>query len=286
MIQHALAPSGAKVTESTLASDPGTFGEREIDILIETAVGPYTIKIAVEAKHEGRKMDSTKFESILGKYLVEGGVKVNKIVIVTHHGFFQPVIDRAKQLRVDLFTLEQAKALDWASLLPQQLNFNIPPHLCGFGVFPEIPSEVKDDVLRNGCLTCVHGHNHGTLLNFLGRVFIPGFFRDNLTVLPQMAELAKNGTSGEAKADVSARLGHPMILSNGGQRFPVERIDFRIHLVSATGQMEYSLCRLNALEGETTELQLGEAIIAGKRIRLMMPNGTKSEKIVIRLDPV
>ena len=88
-------------------------------------------------------MDSTKFESILGKYLVEGGVKVDKIVVITHHGFYQPVVDRAKQLKIDLFTLEQAEALDWASLLPKSLHFSMPPHLCGFQVWPEIDQELE-----------------------------------------------------------------------------------------------------------------------------------------------
>ena len=95
LVQKALAPKGAKVTESFLMELPGTGEAREIDVLIETSVGPYRIKIAVEAKDHYRKMDSTQFEAILGKYS-EGGVKVDKIVVVTSSGFYQPVIERAR----------------------------------------------------------------------------------------------------------------------------------------------------------------------------------------------
>ncbi len=114
LVQRTLADQGALVTESALVGDD----EREIDILIDTMAGPYRIRIAVEAKDEGRPMDSTKFESIIGKYFGEGGIKVNKVVVVTHRGFYKPVIDRAQLLDVDLFTLTQATQIDWGQFRP------------------------------------------------------------------------------------------------------------------------------------------------------------------------
>jgi hypothetical protein len=286
LIQRALVPKGAKVTESPLASDPGTFGEREIDILIETEVGPYKVKIAVEAKDEGRKMDSTKFESILGKYLVEGGVKVNKIVVITHHGFYQPVIDRAKQLKVDLYTLDQAALLDWTTLLPTQMSLRIPPHLCGFSISPRIDESIADEILRFGTVTCVHGHNHGTMLQLLAGRLIPQALAQHSTVFQELERVATTGSTGEAKADLSTNLDHPMVIRHGEQSFPIEGISFRIHLISGRGNMEYKMCRLSSVDGDTTELQLGEVVIAGKRIRLMMPDGLKSKQIVVRFDAV
>ena len=55
MIERALAPRGAKITESALVPGIDEDDEREIDILIESALGPHIIKVAVEAKDEGRK---------------------------------------------------------------------------------------------------------------------------------------------------------------------------------------------------------------------------------------
>ena len=98
-----------------------------------------------------------------------------------------------------------------------------------------------------------------------------------------MEEVARTGKTGEAKAEIAIALNHPMILQFEGRDHPVERIDFRLHLVKAIGQVQYSLCRLNAIEGGSTELQLGEVVVAGKRIRLMMPNGLNSEKLVVPL---
>ena len=45
LIQKALAPAGARITDSALVDIPGLGDSREIDVLIETEVGPYNIKL-------------------------------------------------------------------------------------------------------------------------------------------------------------------------------------------------------------------------------------------------
>ena len=118
-IQRLMAPKGAIVTESAIVGED----EREIDILIETKEGPYRIK-AVEAKDEGRKMSIEKFESLLGKYFVEGGIYgIDKLVVVTHKGFSEAVKKRAKIKNVDLFTLEEAMQFDWSKFMPFYSTF-------------------------------------------------------------------------------------------------------------------------------------------------------------------
>lgn len=83
LIQRAFAPVGAKVTSSAMVDVPGQSSQREIDVLIESGIGPYTIKIAVEAKDEGRKMDQVKFEQLIAKYFSERSIKVNKLLSLT-----------------------------------------------------------------------------------------------------------------------------------------------------------------------------------------------------------
>src|SRR5207245_10108016 len=75
LVQKALVPTGAVVTDSALVGIPGMSEPREIDVLIETAVGPYRITIAVEARDHRRKMDSTKMESLIRKYMGSGAEK-------------------------------------------------------------------------------------------------------------------------------------------------------------------------------------------------------------------
>ena len=128
------------MTDSPLIDVPNMSEPREIDVLIETHVGPYQMKIAVEAKDNTRKMDSTQFESLMGKYFVEGGIKVNKVVVVTHNGFYEPVMNRAKQLGVELMTLSEAKDIDWEKFKPSTQPFKTYPRICDIEVSPRLPT--------------------------------------------------------------------------------------------------------------------------------------------------
>src|SRR5688572_25639884 len=131
MVERAFAPRGAKVTESAMV--PGLGNEpREIDVLIETLLGPYQMKIAVEAKDEGRKMDIIKFESIVAKYSSRSGIKVNQVVVVSRKGFYKPVIRRANEEGIKLLTLTEALQGEWAQRTVQKLAFSIVPHIAHF----------------------------------------------------------------------------------------------------------------------------------------------------------
>lgn len=109
LIQEALVPVGATVTPSALVPAKTSGNLREIDVLVESAVGPYSIKIAVEAKDEGRKLDATKIEAIIGKYRGSGGLQVNKTIVVARNGFTSEARTRAEDEDIDLLTLRPEK---------------------------------------------------------------------------------------------------------------------------------------------------------------------------------
>jgi hypothetical protein len=282
LVQRALAPVGAKVTESAMVSSPWMTETREIDILIEAPLGIFHIKIAVEAKDEGRKMDSTKFESLLGKYHGEGGVKVDKVVIITHHGFFKPVIERAKRLGIDLYTLEQAFDVDWAALFPQTMRFSVQHHLCGFEVEPAIPSAEVEAAFNSGEVVCSHRY-HGTLMQFASSCVSRDVLPRYPALLAQLDEGAQLG-NGDAKTRINLELDHPYVLRFSGKEYPLTVVRFDIHRKNGEGKMHYSTCRLTSTDGNTFELQCAQTEVAGKRITMMMPDGLKSKQIVVKIE--
>jgi len=102
LINIALAPNGAKVTESAMVHAPG-FGElREIDVLIESEVGPYRIKVAVEAKDHKRKLNIQDIEAIIGKYCSSGSLAVEKVVVVSRRGFSKQAAKKASLIGIRL----------------------------------------------------------------------------------------------------------------------------------------------------------------------------------------
>jgi hypothetical protein len=229
LVQRALAPEGAIVRESHLVDAKGEKQAREIDVLIETKVGEYRIKIAVEAKDEGRPMDSTKFESIMGKYLVEGGIKVNKIVIVTHRGFYEPVVERAKKLDVDLLTLTEAQEIDWSAFRPPGPCFETRPRICDIQFAPEICVVSKEKVLQDGLVVCSCGRHHGSLEQYATFLFwktVVQKYRDLLLKLDN--EAIQSGSETRARVEISLAAPHEPVVEIDGQRFPLAKISFDV----------------------------------------------------------
>src|SRR5438094_6755377 len=94
-VQQAMAPKGAKVTESVIVENAGV--SREIDVLVEGEFGVYRMKIAVEAKDHFRPLDVTAVEQIACKYRPGDGILVNQGVIVSKSGFTRDTAEIAER---------------------------------------------------------------------------------------------------------------------------------------------------------------------------------------------
>ena len=168
---------------------------REIDILIETPIGPYDIKIAVEAKDEGRKLDATKMEAIIGKYRGRGSLLVNKVVVVAHRGFTEESTNRAKDEDIELMTLDEAQICNLCkSMLPKQMNYHSDPMPYSFEIDPPLPAEIeRTTAMKEGHFICTcHGHDKGTPMSWIFGIIIRSV-RPNRMILEKMHEIAVNG---------------------------------------------------------------------------------------------
>jgi hypothetical protein len=104
-IQRLLAPKNAKITQSAMFDSPFGGHPREVDVLIEFLSDlDIPLKIAVEAKDHARPIDSTTVESYIGKYNNNGGIIVDKVVIVARK-FSVTAKKRAESLGFTLCTV-------------------------------------------------------------------------------------------------------------------------------------------------------------------------------------
>jgi hypothetical protein len=254
-VHRALAPEGAIVTESAMVETSVEGETREIDVLIETNVAPYRIRIAVEAKDEGRPMDSTKFESIIGKYLVEGGVKVNKIAVVTHHGFYEPVVRRARTLGIDLLTLTEAQQVDWSRLRPPGPRFENPCLIEDLSFGSAV--QMNEGVLREGRVTCSCGRNYGTPLQFAQRLFWEVGVRrcaDQLSAVDREATSNPDGKKAKLSLGQVSNAEHQRSLCIKNERYRIDEVSFQANFkksekkTTATPRIQFSLpphvCRI------------------------------------------
>lgn len=407
LIQRALVPEGATITESAMVETSDGRTAREIDILIDSAVGPYRIRVAVEAKKQFRKMDEVAFDSIVGKYLHEGGVHVNKIVVVAHKGFTEGVITRARVLKIDLIKLSEANSVDWSRLRPphsclqaaveliaieyddavrNQFGGNVPdeaqivcscgqhygpprnyaryvfsnmivqqkreevldadrqvmetgeekklkiaikpaephqvfltcgnvraaiqefafkvrlfvppsrfshlkmalaPHVCKVRFIPEILGVDQAELLDNAKVSCsCCGRDHGTVRKWAHYLALTSYLAQNPGAQKALQDGLKRSPNGEAHLIACWPVPSRFRIQVGGQTYAPQTVEIDIHAVTATGEMSHAQYEMCNSDGTTSRLDSFEAVVAGKRLRIVMPDGTASKKIVLRIDNV
>jgi hypothetical protein len=103
IIQRLYAPKDATVTTSAMVAPPSGGTLREIDILVEFKTG---FKVAIEAKDWSRSIDATGVETYIGKYNNNGGIIVDKVIIVAH-SFTETAKRRANDLGFSLHTINE-----------------------------------------------------------------------------------------------------------------------------------------------------------------------------------
>ncbi len=217
LIERALAPQGAKVTESAMVPGLTDDNPREIDVLIESMVGPYNLKIAVEAKDEIRRMDITKFESIIAKYSPTSGIKVDKVVVISRMGFSAQVEERATREGIELLTLSEAMVADWASR-SHRLLFMVEPHIAMFEFDPSPENGDLNDLVSSGTFVCTCcGRNHGS----------PLFLAQQAVADPDLVEMIRVAASKSGKpfcALLEHNLAKAVILRRGDQQYRINRL--------------------------------------------------------------
>ena len=114
-IETQLAPAGAKVTESVMLNTRDGTAQREVDVLIEGALGGHKVCLAVECRDHKRLQPVTWIDELQGKY---SNLPVDKVIAVSRSGFSRVAQKRAARLGISTYTLKEALQEDW----PQQFT--------------------------------------------------------------------------------------------------------------------------------------------------------------------
>lgn len=276
MIQMAFAPTGAKVTESAMES------EGEIDVLIEVTVGPYLLKIAVEAKDTKRPLDLPEINQMIGRYKTIGGQPIDKLVVVSRNGYSKRARERAVEANIELFILNEVTQSDWTKLVPQKLFFQIAPYISEVELFPTIPDRGNQSAVHNGRLFCTcHGHDKGSPLQWA-----EWLFRNQVLGNPILLERMR----GEAKLRggcCGATIPLPLVnrvLRLQGYDYPVGELRIQVTLVHADNDIEWSSFSYKGQDGTDRTVDQFESSIAGSKLKVLFPDGANSSNLSLRFD--
>jgi len=124
----------ALVTESRFLPDWATGDEREADIVIETGVGSYSMRI-IECRDHVRPQNIEWVDQMYGKH----GQMANKLVLVSKSGFSASAKRKAEALGIETLTFEEAKEVDWTQIAGNlsQVQVELAEiQIMGLAVFP------------------------------------------------------------------------------------------------------------------------------------------------------
>ncbi|MFP4028470.1 MAG: restriction endonuclease [Candidatus Brocadiia bacterium] len=233
-INEALVGQDAEVEESAMEPVLGDDDFREIDVLIRNELGPYRVKIAVEAKNESRPLAVGKIDSIVGKYRGPRRVEVNDVYVVSSRGFTSGAEKAAAAAGIKLLTLSEAETYDWGKLSLKNLMDNgqwtIP--IEEFHIEPEPGVEITEGVLDEARIRCscdecknAESEDKGTLRQVAQRLFMRKFYSDrNLQEeFMEMYEPEKDGLFFTLNQGWQSA-----VLNYEGDEFPVQKVRIKI----------------------------------------------------------
>lgn len=117
--------------------------ERQIDILIDTTIAGFSIKIVIDCKYFNKKIDIKIVESFIGMLQ---DLKVNKGIIITNKGYTAAALNRAKN---DSYTDLDLKIINFSDL-QNFIGFGAIIHRYPVSCFIESPPDwIIDGKTRN-----------------------------------------------------------------------------------------------------------------------------------------
>jgi len=115
-LQRTLHPN-ATVTESTFLRDRISGERREVDVVVEAYVGPYSLILGFECTAGARPADVGWVEEMHGKHQ---SLSTDKLFLVSQHGFTHRAVLKAESHNHVPISLASAESCDWTAVVAKE----------------------------------------------------------------------------------------------------------------------------------------------------------------------
>ncbi len=294
LLQKTTAPLNATVTESELEPDTSTGEPREIDVCLKCADGDVRILIAVEVKYEKRRMSIERFDGFLGKYFVEGGVDIDKLIIVNAAGFVRRTIARARTVNksgkyppVELMTMTDAlNPAAWGKCFPDStvLKMSLPTEMRLTNTRPRLTGHSMAGLVKSkSTLTMPTKEQSVTLEHFIARHLYPNLLRsqaEKIGVLRKRAEVNRR----TEETPFECKIVPPAILTHNGRNYLIHGFEGLIRQPTNVHSMTFTRKDvLDVLNGGSRRFAVADVNSDSVGMRMAFPDGPDSEKISIEI---
>ncbi|MCH8041967.1 MAG: hypothetical protein IH977_16735 [Nitrospinae bacterium] len=133
----------AHVVESPLLTDTVTGEPREVDVLIETPIAGYEIRLAVECIDRKRKADVTWVEKMFQKHQC---LPTDKLILVSRSGFSSAAIHKAQFFNIKVLTLEDAIEQNWLQKIQSIAISSVQLRITGYAL--QLLDTLEDGIVK------------------------------------------------------------------------------------------------------------------------------------------
>jgi hypothetical protein len=171
VINLRLAETGATVRESAMLHDKSANVDREVDVLIEVAAGPYPLRIGVEANEGYRPMSLSLLEGFLIKHR---NIGINKSVIVSKNGFTKSAREFAKNNGILLLKFGEAHSAGWLKTYQKLADLSVYGRTYKLREisFKALSGDILPEFDWKSAVTVLHGGKVVPLVQFAGELFM------------------------------------------------------------------------------------------------------------------
>ncbi|MCA9025460.1 MAG: restriction endonuclease [Planctomycetaceae bacterium] len=272
IIQKSLACLNATITPSAQVPGPTSGKMREIDVLVQTPTGEFSLVVAVEAKDEKRPLDVTKIEAFIGKYRGNGALQVDKVVVVARRGFTSEAQVRADDESIELMTLDEAIDCDWCQFGPRKFTLRLSPMAVGIVFTPELPKQFLEADWENEAevIRVSDGHRCGTPMKFrntISRVVI------NSSAFAEMTDdLKRCGGTGGGDFYITRPLSDYAVRDDG-YCHKVTSVTVHVQRVDGSTNMMPSAYRLVDKQGNHSRFIHSHGRVGDQKVEILSPHG-------------
>jgi len=278
LIHQALAGRTAKVSESVLVKASGIGDVREIDVLVESEIPTYRMKVAIEAKDQKRKLSQTDMDAFIGKYCEGGKLIVDKVVIVCRNGYSKPARRRAKVVGIELVTLTEFN-------LDELMPFGKPQTFQGMvGPIVErvtVEPPVLGNAILDSKLVCnCHGDDFGSLYSYANFVMTHYCLTNPEVQKKMQEEMSKpGGFCLKVRWPMKQKFVMVYNLTNLERMQIVlpEYLNFHVHAQTMTGPVEFKSYKMSGDTVESRTIDHAVVVLGNHKLELLFPNGLQSE---------
>lgn len=282
-IERAFAPKCARISTSEMIrmKDIGVF--REIDVTVEVGPNHRRVKIAVEAKDHGRKLDVTAIEAIIGKYRGQGCVPIDKVVVVASRGFTKTAHEKAKLEDITLLTLQETHEFDWVTIGSNPTPVAFPPAQCPFTIHapiriekfefePALDANLLDQCQDAGLIVRNAGTQNEKICGSprkCSECLLNRVLADKKIVRALYHNASVKGERATAK--VECRPPKPTVLRFQNIDHPIDCII--VHLLAEVTHttLKWSTLKRKDQQGNTKTVRIAEAETKGGTLRIVFP---------------